>query len=63
MAPRLDVGVVIGSLLIGVTVEQTSYAVGFAAAGAGALCGLAAFVITERRRARPRPVPWPRAGV
>jgi MFS family permease len=45
-----DVGVVIGSLIIGVTVERVSYAAGFLVAGGAAIAGLAAFVVTERRR-------------
>ena len=45
-----DVGVVIGSLIIGVTVERVSYAAGFLVAGGASIAGLAAFVVTERRR-------------
>jgi MFS family permease len=58
-----DVGVVIGSLLVGFTVERTSYAAGFALAGVAAVLGLAAFLATERRRARGRVVPRPSAEV
>ena len=43
-----DVGVVIGSLIIGVTVERVSYAAGFLVAGAASIAGLAAFVVTRR---------------
>jgi len=58
-----DAGVVIGSLLVGFTVERTSYAVGFVVAGAAAVFGLAAFLATERRCARGRVVPRPSVGV
>ena len=47
-----DVGVVIGSLIIGVTVERVSYAAGFLVAGGASIAGLATFVVTERRRVR-----------
>ena len=51
----------VGSLLVGVTVERISYAAGFYVAAGGALLGLALFVVTERRVAGrsvlPRPVP------
>ena len=44
-----DVGVVIGSLIIGVTVERASYAAGFLVAGASSILGLTTFAVTERR--------------
>src|SRR5262245_11419129 len=58
-----DVGVVIGSLLVGATVERTSYAAGFALAGVCSILGLATFLITERQRARHRVVGRASAGV
>jgi MFS family permease len=61
LSASFDVGIVLGSLLIGFTVERTSYAVGFGLAGAMAVLGLASFVLTER--ARLRVVPPPPAGV
>ncbi|HEV8441250.1 MAG TPA: MFS transporter [Methylomirabilota bacterium] len=61
LSASFDVGVVLGSLLIGFTVERTSYAVGFGLAGAMASVGLATFLATER--ARRRIVGRPSAGV
>ena len=61
LSASFDVGVVLGSLLIGYTVERTSYAGGFALAGALAFLGLATFLMTERLR--PRIVRQPSAGV
>jgi len=52
-----DVGVVIGSLVIGVTVERVSYAAGFLVAAGASIAGLAAFVVTERRRVVRNPSP------
>jgi MFS family permease len=63
LSASFDVGIVIGSLAIGFTVEQTSYGVGFVVAGTGAIFGLATFVMTERRHGRRRVVPRPPAGV
>jgi len=48
LSASFDVGIVLGSLLVGFTVERTSYAVGFALAGALALVGLASFLAAER---------------
>lgn len=53
LSGSFDLGAVIGSLLVGVTVEHVSYAAGFSVAGVGALLGLAVFLATERAR-RPR---------
>ena len=63
LSASFDVGIVIGSLAIGFTVEQTSYGVGFVVAGTGAIFGLATFVMAERRHGRRRVVPRPPAGV
>jgi MFS family permease len=57
LSASFDVGIVLGSLLIGFTVERTSYAVGFGLAGAMAVLGLASFVLTERARLRVVPPP------
>jgi dipeptide/tripeptide permease len=40
---------VLGSLLVGFTVERVSFAAGFHAAAAGAVAGLTLFVLAERR--------------
>ena len=57
-----DVGVVLGSLIVGVTVERVSYAAGFAVAGAFAILGLATFLVTERRPRAGALCPTPRRG-
>ncbi|HYB40373.1 MAG TPA: MFS transporter [Candidatus Methylomirabilis sp.] len=59
LSASFDVGIVVGSLLIGFAVEHTSYALGYALAGGLAAVGLATFVATERARARvvSRPAP------
>jgi MFS family permease len=49
LSGSFDLGNVVGSLLVGVTVERVSYAAGFRMAAAGALLGLGLFVLTERR--------------
>jgi dipeptide/tripeptide permease len=54
---------VVGSLLIGFTVERISYAAGFRVAAAGALLGLALFVLAERRAGGRAVLPRPMAGV
>ena len=41
----------IGSLLVGVTVERLSYGAGYRMAAAGAACGLLLFLWFERRAA------------
>ena len=58
-----DVGVVIGSALIGLVVERLSFGSGFATAGAAALAGLAVFAFAERRRARSPGTAGPAPGV
>jgi MFS family permease len=61
LSGSFDLGNVIGSVLVGVTVERVSYAAGFRVAAAGALLGLLLFVLAERRVTRrsvlPRAVP------
>jgi MFS family permease len=47
-----DLGVVVGSALIGVVSEHASYGVGFAVAGATAALGLLAFLAAEQSHAR-----------
>jgi predicted MFS family arabinose efflux permease len=42
LSASFDVGIVIGSLVIGFTVEQMSYGPGFGVAGAAARCAAAA---------------------
>jgi MFS family permease len=49
LSGSFDLGNVVGSLLVGVTVERVSYAAGFRLAAAGALLGLLLFVLAERR--------------
>lgn len=49
LSGSFDLGSVIGSLLVGLTVERVSFAAGFHLAAAGALAGLALFVLAERR--------------
>ena len=51
LASAYDVGVVIGSALIGLVVDALSFGAGFALAGAAALAALAVFALGERRRA------------
>lgn len=61
LSGSFDLGGVIGSLLVGLTVERFSYAAGFGVAAAGALLGLVLFVLAERhatgRSVLPRPGP------
>lgn len=60
-----DLGVVVGSVLIGAVVERASYGAGFAVATGGAILGLVAFLLADRRWARvavvARPALAPRA--
>ncbi|HET8532362.1 MAG TPA: MFS transporter [Methylomirabilota bacterium] len=49
LSGSFDLGNVVGSALVGVTVERVSYAAGFGVAAAGALLGLLLFVLAERR--------------
>ena len=53
----------IGSLIIGATVERVSFAAGFLVAGASSISGLATFAVTERRRVRRGVVSEPSPGV
>jgi predicted MFS family arabinose efflux permease len=53
LSASFDVGVVLGSLLIGFTVERASYAAGFGVAGLMAVMGLGTFLVTERGRPAP----------
>jgi MFS family permease len=63
LSASFDVGIVIGSLVVGFTVEQMSYGPGFGVSGAAAILGMGTFVMTERRHAPLRVVPRPPAGV
>lgn len=63
LSASFDVGVVVGSMAVGFTVEHASYAAGFTVAGTAAMLGLAMFVMTERRHGRLRVVPRTPAGV
>lgn len=49
LSGSFDLGSVLGSLVVGFTVERVSFAAGFHAAAAGALAGLTLFVLAERR--------------
>ena len=49
LSGSFDLGSVLGSLLVGFTVERVSFAAGFHTAAIGALAGLTLFVVTERR--------------
>jgi MFS family permease len=51
LSGSFDLGSVLGSLLVGFTVERVSFAAGFHTAAIGALAGLTLFVLAERRRA------------
>ena len=51
LSGSFDLGNVIGSLLVGVTVERLSYAAGYRTAVVGAACGLLLFLWFERRAA------------
>jgi predicted MFS family arabinose efflux permease len=51
LSGSFDFGSVLGSLLVGFTVERVSFAAGFHTAAAGALAGLTLFAVTERRAA------------
>ena len=58
-----DVGVVIGSVLVGAVVERLSFHAGFAVGALGASVGLLTFVLLERARARRPAYPRPAAAV
>ena len=47
-----DLGVVVGSALIGVVADRASFGSGFAMAGVAAMLGTLAFFLTERYRTR-----------
>jgi len=49
LSGSFDLGSVLGSLLLGFTVERVSFAAGFHTAAIGALAGLVLFVMAERR--------------
>jgi MFS family permease len=49
LSGSFDLGSVLGSLLVGFTVERVSFAAGFYTAAAGAMAGLTLFVLAERR--------------
>ena len=49
LSGSFDLGSVVGSFLVGLTVERVSYAAGFQVAAGGALLGLVLFVLAERR--------------
>ncbi len=55
LAGSFDLGVVVGSLLVGFTVERASFGAGFGLAGLSAVLGLVVFLLTERARARVLP--------
>jgi len=52
LAGSWDLGVVVGSALIGLVSDRASYGAGFAVAGVTALLGLLAFLAAEQRHAR-----------
>jgi MFS family permease len=58
-----DVGVVIGSVLVGAIVERISFHAGFAVGAVGACAGILTFVLLERARARRPAYPRPAAAV
>lgn len=58
-----DVGVVAGSVLVGVVIERLSFHAGFAMGAGGACAGLLTFVLLERTRARRPAYPGPAAAV
>lgn len=63
LSGAFDLGVVVGSLLLGLVVEQLSYGAGFAMAATTTVLGLLAFVAMERRRLRPAVLRQPFSGV
>ena len=52
-----DLGVVVGSALIGVVADRVGFGAGFAVAGTGAALGAGAFVLGQRRALRPAAAP------
>jgi MFS family permease len=63
LSASFDLGVVVGSLLVGLAVERVSYSAGFALGGVGALLGLGFFTLMERRGDRAVVLPRPFSGV
>jgi MFS family permease len=63
LSGSFDLGSVVGSILVGLTVERLSFGAGFHVAAAGALAGLALFALTERRAAGRPVLPGSTAGV
>jgi MFS family permease len=63
LSGSFDLGSVVGSMLVGVTVERISYAAGFHVAAGDALLGLVLFVIAEGRLAGRAVLPRPLPGV
>jgi len=59
LSGAFDLGVVVGSLLLGLVVERISYGAGFAMAATTTVLGLLTFVAMERRRRRPAVLPRP----
>jgi len=58
-----DVGVVLGSALVGLVIERLSFHAGFAVGAVGACAGLLTFVLLERARARRPAYPRPAEAV
>lgn len=63
LSGAFDLGVVVGSLLLGLIVERISYGAGFAMAATTTVLGLLTFVAMERRGRRPAVLPRPLTGV
>jgi MFS family permease len=63
LSGSFDLGGMVGSLLVGLTVDRASFTAGFHVAAAGAALGLALFVMLERRAAGRSVLPRPAAGV
>jgi len=58
-----DVGLVLGSALVGIVIERLSFHAGFAVGAMGACAGLLTFVLLERARARRPAYPRPAEAV
>jgi MFS family permease len=58
-----DLGVVLGSILVGAVADRVSYGAGFVVGGLGAVLGLIVFYVAERRRLGPTVLPQPAPGV
>lgn len=58
-----DVGVVVGSALVGAVIERASFGTGFGVGAAGACAAVALFLALERRYDRAPAYPRPSAGV